>query len=111
MSATKSKNITWSHSLVSPDERHKLLGHGAATLWFTGLSGSGKSTIALQIEKKLVERTSRGFAITALGIDEARNSRQRLSRDRLLPEHTERTRDDGPRLPLGTGGDLSSEVL
>ena len=40
MSQPKSKHITWSHSHVSRDERAKLLGHGAATVWFTGLSGS-----------------------------------------------------------------------
>jgi adenylylsulfate kinase len=52
----KSTNITWSHSLVARAERQKLLGHGAATLWFTGLSGSGKSTIAKHVERELIER-------------------------------------------------------
>ncbi len=50
----KSKNIVWSHSQVTRDERRKLLGHGAATVWFTGLSGSGKSTIAKTVERVLV---------------------------------------------------------
>ena len=61
-------------------------------------------------EKKLVERTSRGFAITALGIDEAQSSRRRLARDRLLPEHTERASDTEPRIPISAGGDVGSEV-
>ena len=54
--APKSQNITWSHSQVTREERRKLLGHGAATVWFTGLSGSGKSTIAKAVEKALLAR-------------------------------------------------------
>ena len=53
--APRSKNITWHDGLVSSDERVKLLGHRSATVWFTGLSGSGKSTVANAVEKRLVE--------------------------------------------------------
>jgi curved DNA-binding protein CbpA len=38
-------------------------------------------------EKKLVERTERGFAITALGVEEAEKARNGMTRERLLPEH------------------------
>ena len=51
-----STNITWHHGHVSADDRRKMLGHGGAILWLTGLSGSGKSTVARLVEKKLVER-------------------------------------------------------
>ena len=51
-----STNITWHHGHVSADDRRKMLGHGGAILWLTGLSGSGKSTVARLAEKKLVER-------------------------------------------------------
>ncbi len=51
----KSENVVWNHSLVKPGERRALLGHGAVTLWFTGLSGSGKSTLCNAVEKRLVE--------------------------------------------------------
>jgi len=51
-----SRNIVRSTSLVSADERRKLMGQKGATVWLTGLSASGKSTIALQLEKKLVEQ-------------------------------------------------------
>ncbi len=54
--APKSQNITWSHSHISRDEREKCLGHGAATVWFTGLSGSGKSTVAIEVERQLVRQ-------------------------------------------------------
>ncbi len=49
-----SRNIVKSESLVSADDRAKLLGQKGATIWLTGLSGSGKSTVAQQLEKELM---------------------------------------------------------
>jgi len=54
--APVSQNIVKSDSLVSADDRQKLLGQHGATIWLTGLSGSGKSTIANQLEKDLIEQ-------------------------------------------------------
>jgi len=51
-----SQNIVKSSSLVTAEERQVLMGQKSATIWLTGLSASGKSTIALQLEKQLVER-------------------------------------------------------
>ena len=48
-------NITWHEGAVSRSDRAGLLGGGGATLWFTGLSGSGKSTVAAAVEQRLVE--------------------------------------------------------
>ncbi len=47
-------NITWHEGAVSRGDRAALLGGGGATLWFTGLSGSGKSTVATAVEQALV---------------------------------------------------------
>ncbi|MBW2273748.1 MAG: adenylyl-sulfate kinase [Deltaproteobacteria bacterium] len=52
----KSKNITWHDGQVTRDEREHLLGQRGATIWFTGLSGSGKSTVAVAAEHALHER-------------------------------------------------------
>jgi adenylylsulfate kinase len=52
----KATNITWHEGHVTREAREKLLGQKGATLWFTGLSGSGKSTIAFTLEHALVER-------------------------------------------------------
>ena len=52
----KSKNITWHHSIITKEEREQLLGQKGVTLWFTGLSQSGKSTLATEVEKKLYQR-------------------------------------------------------
>jgi bifunctional enzyme CysN/CysC len=54
--APVSQNIVKSDSLVSAEDRQKLLGQRGATIWLTGLSGSGKSTIAQQLEKDLIEQ-------------------------------------------------------
>ncbi len=51
-----SQNIVKSDSLVSAEDRRNLLGQKGATIWLTGLSGSGKSTIAKQLEKDLIEQ-------------------------------------------------------
>lgn len=48
-----SKNIVWHDTSVSREDREDLLGQKGVVLWFTGLSGSGKSTIANALEEKL----------------------------------------------------------
>jgi adenylylsulfate kinase len=52
----KSKNLTWHEGQVTRDERENLLGQRGATIWFTGLSASGKSTVAVAAEKALHEK-------------------------------------------------------
>lgn len=47
------KNITWHASEVTKDERLQRNQHKSAVIWFTGLSGSGKSTISVELEKAL----------------------------------------------------------
>jgi bifunctional enzyme CysN/CysC len=54
--APVSRNIVRSDSLVSREQRENLLGQKGATIWLTGLSASGKSTIARQLEKRLIEQ-------------------------------------------------------
>lgn len=49
----KATNITWHEGQIDRDARAKQLGHKGCTLWFTGLSGSGKSTVAVAVEQAL----------------------------------------------------------
>ena len=56
MAEIKATNITWHEGHVTREERAKLLAQKGATIWFTGLSGSGKSTIAFTLEHALVQR-------------------------------------------------------
>jgi adenylylsulfate kinase len=52
----KATNVHWHEGEVTRADRERLLGQKGATVWFTGLSGSGKSTIAVALEKVLIER-------------------------------------------------------
>ena len=56
MTEIKATNITWHEGHVGRDEREKLLKQRGCLIWFTGLSGSGKSTIAYTVEHELVKR-------------------------------------------------------
>ncbi|MDP4175949.1 MAG: adenylyl-sulfate kinase [Bacteroidota bacterium] len=47
------KNIVWHNAIINRKEREELNGHKAFCLWLTGLSGSGKSTIASELESRL----------------------------------------------------------
>ncbi|MBM3236158.1 adenylyl-sulfate kinase [Candidatus Poribacteria bacterium] len=56
MTKQKATNITWHHAKIAKEDRENLLGHKGAVLWFTGLSASGKSTVANEVERILYER-------------------------------------------------------
>ena len=56
MTEQKATNVHWHHGQVTRENRNELLGHKGATLWFTGLSGSGKSTVAVALENALTAR-------------------------------------------------------
>ena len=71
----KSRNITWHHPIITREDRERLLGQKGFTLWFTGLSRSGKSTLATELENRLYER---GYGTFVLDGD---NIRHGLNRD------------------------------
>jgi adenylyl-sulfate kinase len=56
LSDPKSKNLTWHEGQVSRQDREQKLGQRGCTIWLTGLSGSGKSTVAVAAEKALADR-------------------------------------------------------
>ena len=49
----KSSNVVWHRSTVSRGDREQRNGHRSLVLWFTGLSASGKSTLAHAVEERL----------------------------------------------------------
>jgi len=56
MTTQKATNITWHHAVISKADRENLLEQKGVVIWFTGLSASGKSTIAHTVEEKLYDR-------------------------------------------------------
>ncbi|KAJ3091756.1 Adenylyl-sulfate kinase [Quaeritorhiza haematococci] len=61
---TVATNITWHHGAISRKERESLIGQKGLTVWFTGLSASGKSTLAAALEKHLLD-----LGLTAYRLD------------------------------------------
>lgn len=53
MTEQKATNITWHQGSITREERQKLLGQKGCVIWFTGLSASGKSTLAHALEEEL----------------------------------------------------------
>ena len=53
MANQKATNVTWQDGEISREDRSNILRQRGATIWFTGLSGSGKSTIAIALERAL----------------------------------------------------------
>ncbi len=56
MTEQKATNVFWHGGDVSRDDRNQLLKQKGATVWFTGLSGSGKSTVMVAVEQALHQR-------------------------------------------------------
>ena len=71
----RAANIHRQALLVGREDRERLNGHKPAVLWFTGLSGSGKSTIANLVERELHDRGVRTFLL------DGDNVRHGLNRD------------------------------
>jgi len=63
MAEQKATNIVWHPGAVTRADREQLNGHRGCTVWLTGLSGSGKSTIAVELEKRLWDRGVRAYIL------------------------------------------------
>ena len=58
-----SPNVTWQESRLSRERRWQALGASGATVWLTGLPGSGKSTIGAAVEEHLVEHGQSAYLL------------------------------------------------
>ena len=63
MAEQKATNITWHEGVVSRGERQQLLNQKGVTVWMTGLSASGKSTIACILEQMLLHRKKHAYRL------------------------------------------------
>src|SRR3954467_8467718 len=61
--AVKGTNITWHEGAVSRQEREQLLNQKGVTVWMTGLSASGKSTIAVILEQMLLHKKKHAYRL------------------------------------------------
>jgi adenylylsulfate kinase len=63
MAEQKATNVTWHEGSVTREEREKLLGQKGVTVWMTGLSASGKSTIAVILEQMLLHLKKHAYRL------------------------------------------------
>jgi adenylylsulfate kinase len=63
MARHTTSNITWHEGSVTREERQRLLGQKGVTVWMTGLSASGKSTIACILEQMLLHRRKHAYRL------------------------------------------------
>ena len=95
----RSPNVRWQGTRMTRERRWQSLGHTGATLWFTGLPGAGKSTVAAAVEERLLEAGRPAFLLDGdnlrhglngdLGFDESarrENVRRTAHVARLLAE-------------------------
>jgi bifunctional enzyme CysN/CysC len=95
----RSPNVRWQGTRMTRERRWQSLGHAGATLWFTGLPGAGKSTVAAAVEERLLEAGQPAFLLDGdnlrhglngdLGFDESarrENVRRTAHVARLLAE-------------------------
>ena len=73
-SVAKSKNISWTGGKITPGQRALQTGHRGAVVWFTGLSGAGKSTIAQALERELFSRAMHTYVLDGDNIRHGLNS-------------------------------------
>jgi bifunctional enzyme CysN/CysC len=80
----RSPNVRWQGTKMTRERRWQTLGHSGATIWFTGLPGAGKSTVAAAVEERLIASGCPAFLLDGdnlrhglngdLGFDEAARS-------------------------------------
>jgi len=63
MAEQKATNVTWHEGSVTREERERLLGQKGVILWMTGLSASGKSTIAVILEQMLLHKKKHAYRL------------------------------------------------
>ncbi|MGH8915955.1 MAG: adenylyl-sulfate kinase [Acidimicrobiia bacterium] len=69
-----SENVVWHQSFATPEDRRRITGGEGLTVWMTGLSGSGKSTIGHLAERLLLERGRATYVLDADNLRHGLNS-------------------------------------
>src|SRR5439155_3833439 len=82
---TAETHVTWHSHSVSREERERKHGHKGCVVWFTGLSGCGKSTIANLVDHKLHEQGVQSFVLDGDNIRHGLNAGPNI----LMPKYGE----------------------
>jgi bifunctional enzyme CysN/CysC len=80
----RSPNVRWQGTRMTRERRWRTLGQAGATLWFTGLPGAGKSTVAAAVEERLIDIGQPAFLL------DGDNLRHGLNGDLGFDEHARR---------------------
>ena len=90
MSAGQSMNVTWHEHKVASADRKKLNGQKSCVIWFTGLSASGKSTIANTVDHKLHAQGKRTYILDGDNIRMGLNAGAPMLKERYGDEFATR---------------------
>lgn len=120
---SKATNIVWHEGYVASTDFEKRTGHKGAVLWFTGLSGSGKSTIAREVEWRLHDMGKQVFVLDGDNIRHGLNKdlgfspEDRMENIRRIGEVAKLFRDSGTIVltafisPYKSDRDIARELL
>ncbi|MBI5048277.1 MAG: adenylyl-sulfate kinase [Deltaproteobacteria bacterium] len=81
MTQQKATNIKWHHGKITKQDRVNLMKQKGVTIWLTGLSGSGKSTIAVELEHALLENKHQAYILDGDNIRHGLNKNLGFSPD------------------------------
>ncbi|MDU3214193.1 MAG: adenylyl-sulfate kinase [Staphylococcus epidermidis] len=73
---SESNHITWHDSEVTKKQRQHKNGHKSAVIWFTGLSGSGKSTVSVALEKELFNEGKQTYRLDGDNVRHGKEDRE-----------------------------------
>lgn len=83
-------NVTWHEHSVTRSEREQLNGHKGCVVWFTGLSGCGKSTVANLVDHKLHSLGMRSFVLDGDNVRHGLNAGPGMLKERHGEEYAKR---------------------
>src|ERR671915_47701 len=82
--------VVWHRHVVSRADRERLNGHRGCVVWFTGLSGSGKSTVANIVDQKLHQRGVRSYVLDGDNIRHGLNATPQMLAERYGQDFADR---------------------
>jgi len=82
--------VVWHQHAVGREDRERLNGHRGCVVWFTGLSGCGKSTVANVVDRKLHERGVRSYVLDGDNVRHGLNATPQMLAERYGQPFAER---------------------